>query len=196
MGYKDMPSLDPPVGMHRLNIKPDAKLVKQHQRRFRVDILQMIETKVHKLIECGFILEEQHPDWVANIILKLKKNGKIGVCIDFRDLNTACLKDEFLLHITVIMIDNTCNFERISFMDNFSEYNQIKIYPDDEKYTSLRTPLWVYCYTVMPLGLKNAGATYQHAMSMIFIIIDERRWNAMLTILLSKVKTKTTTFTS
>jgi len=53
-------------------------------------------------------------------------------------------------------------------MDDFLGYNQIKMYPDDEKYTSFRTPLGVYCYTVMPFGLKNAGATYQCAMSMIF----------------------------
>jgi len=53
-------------------------------------------------------------------------------------------------------------------MDGFSGYNQIKMYPEDEKHTSFRTPLGVYCYTVMPFGLKNAGATYQRAMSTIF----------------------------
>ena len=53
-------------------------------------------------------------------------------------------------------------------MDGFSEYNQIKIYPDDEKHTSFRTLLRVFCYTVMPFGLKNVGATYQRAMSTIF----------------------------
>jgi len=53
-------------------------------------------------------------------------------------------------------------------MDGFLGYNQIKMYPEDEKHTSFRTPLGVYCYTVMPFGLKNAGATYQSAMSTIF----------------------------
>ena len=56
----------------------------------------------------------------------------------------------------------------MSFMDGFSEYNQIKMYPDDENHTSFRTPLGVYCYTVMPFGLKNAWATYQRAMNAIF----------------------------
>jgi len=56
----------------------------------------------------------------------------------------------------------------MSFMDDFSGYNQIKIYPGDEKQTSFRTLLGVYCYTMMPFGLKNAGATYQRAMSTIF----------------------------
>jgi len=53
-------------------------------------------------------------------------------------------------------------------MDGFSEYNQIKIYPDDEKHISFRMLLGVYCHTVMPFGLKNAGATYQPVMNAIF----------------------------
>ena len=53
-------------------------------------------------------------------------------------------------------------------MDEFLGYNQTRIYLDDEKYMSFRTPLGVYCYTVMPFGLKNTGATYQHAISTIF----------------------------
>jgi len=53
------------------------------------------------------------------------------------------------------MIDNTCDFKRIFFMDDFSGYNQIKMYSDDEKHTSFQTPLGVFCYTVMPFGLKN-----------------------------------------
>jgi len=65
------------------------------------------------------------------------------------------------------MIDNTCGFERMSFMNEFSRYNQIKMYLDDEKHTFFRTPLGLYCYTVMPFGLKNAGATYQRAMNVI-----------------------------
>jgi len=130
--------------------------------------MEAIQSEVKKLIDSGFIREEQHPDWVANIVPVTKKNGKIRICIDFRDLNEAYPKDEFPLPITDIMIDNTCGFERMSFMDRFSEYNQIKMYPDDEKHTSFRTPLGVYCYTVMPFGLKNAGGTYQRVMNAIF----------------------------
>ena len=85
------------------------------------------------------------------------RGPKIRVCINFRDLNEACLKDEFPLPITDVMMENTCGFKRMSFIDRFSEYNQIKMYPDNEKYTSFRTPLGVYFYTVMPFELKNAG---------------------------------------
>jgi len=53
-------------------------------------------------------------------------------------------------------------------MDEFSGYNQIKMYPNDEKHTFFKTPLGVYCYTVMPFGLKNVGAIYQRSMNAIF----------------------------
>lgn len=54
------------------------------------------------------------------------------------------------------------------FTGKFFECNQIKIYPKDEKHTSFRTPLGVYCLAIMSFGLKNTGATYKRAMSMIF----------------------------
>ena len=88
--------------------------------------MQVIQLKVKKHIDSDFIREEQHSDWVANIVLVTKKNGKIRVCIDFRDLNEACPKDEFPLLITDVMIDNMCGFEWMSFMDGFSRYNQLR----------------------------------------------------------------------
>ena len=123
--------------------------------------------EVKKLIN-SVIREEQHLDGVANIIPVLKRNRKIQICIDFRDLNVACPKDKFSFPITDAMINNTCGFDRMSFMDGFSGYNQIKMYSKDEKHTSFRIPLGVYCYTVMPFGLKNTRATYQREMNTIF----------------------------
>lgn len=109
---------------------------------------------------CGFHKRRERSDWLANIVSVTKKNGQIRVCIDFRDLNNAFPKDEFILPITEIMIDNTCGYEQMSFMDGLSGYNKRKMDPDDERYTSFRTPFGTYCYTVMPFGLKYAGATY------------------------------------
>jgi len=66
----------------------------------------------------------------------LKKNRTIRVCIDFYDVNIACPEDEFPLSITNVMNDNTYGFIRMSFMDGFLGYNQIKMYTDDNKLTS------------------------------------------------------------
>jgi len=72
--------------------------------------MKAIESKVKKLIDSGYVREEQHPDWVANIILVPKKNERIQICIDYPNLNVACPKDKFPLPITDVMINNTCSF--------------------------------------------------------------------------------------
>jgi len=56
------------------------------------EIMEVIESKVKKLINSGFIREEKYPDWVANIVPVLKKNRKIRICIEYRDLNAPALK--------------------------------------------------------------------------------------------------------
>ncbi|GKV49781.1 hypothetical protein SLEP1_g56513 [Rubroshorea leprosula] len=166
--YKEMPGLDPKVAVHRLAVKHGVRPVKQSQRRFRPDLIPQIEAEVDKLIEAGFIREVHYPSWIANIVPVRKKNGQLRVCVDFRDLNQACPKDDFPLPIIELMVDATMGHEVLSFMDGFSGYNQIRMDPKDEELTAFRTPKGIYCYKVMPFGLKNAGATYQRAMQMIF----------------------------
>ncbi|PKU62093.1 putative mitochondrial protein [Dendrobium catenatum] len=125
----------------------------------RLEIEEQVIAETKKLIDAGFIREEKYADWIANIVPVKKKNGQIRVCIDFRDLNKACPKDDFPLPVSELLVDNTSNYDMFSFMDGSSGYNQIKMAPEDEKRTSFRTPA---------LGLKNAGATYQRAMTHIF----------------------------
>ena len=106
--------------------------------------------------------------WIANIVPVKKKNGQIRVCVDFRDLNRACPKDDFPLPNTELMVDSTIGQEALSFMDSSSGYNQIRIAPKGEELTAFRTPKGIYCYKVMPFGLKNVGAIYQRVMQKIF----------------------------
>lgn len=77
--YADMPGLDPEIAVHRLNIKPDAKPIKQAQRRFHPLLMKKIEKEVQKWKDVGFIREEKDPDWLANIASVTKKNGRIRV---------------------------------------------------------------------------------------------------------------------
>ncbi|KAM1212301.1 hypothetical protein ACFX2G_003942 [Malus domestica] len=166
--YKEMPGLDPIIVVHHLAIKPGTRPIKQTQKRYRSELIPQIEVEIDKLIEAGFIREVQYPKWISNIVIVLKKSGQIRVCVDFRDLNDACPNDDFPLPIIEIMVDATTSHEALSFMDGSSGYNQIRMALEDEELTAFRTPKGIYCYKVMPFGLKNAGATYQRAMQKIF----------------------------
>ncbi|GAA0185762.1 hypothetical protein LIER_33050 [Lithospermum erythrorhizon] len=93
---------------------------------------------------------------------------EVNRLIDARDLNHACLKDDFPLPIPELMIDATTVHEALTFMDGSSRYNQIKMAAAYEELVAFRTPKRVYCYKLMPFGLKNAGATYRRAILKIF----------------------------
>ena len=82
------------------------------------------------------------------------------MCVDFRDLNKVCPKDDFSLpHIDVI-IDSVASSAMYSFMDEFSGYNQIMMAVKDMIKTAFIIEWRTYCYKVMPFELKNASATY------------------------------------
>ena len=90
------------------------------------------------------------------------------MCINYRDLNTANPKDDFSLPHIDVLVDNTAGHKMLSFMDGFSGYNQIRMAEEDMEKTSFITLWGVFCYRVMPFELKNAGATYQRAMTALF----------------------------
>lgn len=97
-----------------------------------------------------------------------KNNGQIRVCIDYKDLNSVYLKDDFPLPLTELLVDATMGYETLSFIYGYSGYNQIQMALEDEEATMFYTPIGVFYYKVMPFGLKNAGATYQRVMTYIF----------------------------
>ena len=98
-----------------------------------------------------------------------KNNGKWRMCVDFTDLNRACLKDSYPLLQIDTLVDSTARHELLSFMDAFSGYNQIKMKEEDQEKTSFVTSQGLFCYKVMPFELKNAGATYQRLMNKMFM---------------------------
>ncbi|KAL0308141.1 UNVERIFIED_CONTAM: hypothetical protein Sangu_2992700 [Sesamum angustifolium] len=140
-----MPGLDPKVVVHHLSVKKGTRPVKQSQRRFQPELIPLIKGEVNKLIEVSFIREVKYPMWISSIVPVRKKNGQIQVCVDFRDLNNACSKDDFPLPIVELMIDVTTGHEALSSMDGSSRYNQIRMAPADEESTAFCTPKGIYC---------------------------------------------------
>jgi len=98
--------------------------------------------EVKKLIDSG-IVKEEHPDCEAISFLSPRRMERSRFASTFT-INVACPKGEEYLTITDLMIDNTCGFERMSFKDGFSGYNQINLYPESKKHTSFKTPLGMY----------------------------------------------------
>ena len=83
------------------------------------------------------------------------------MCIDYTDLNKAFPNDPFALPRIEKIIDSTTGCDLLCFLDAYSGYHQIKMALEDQEKTTFITPFDIFCYTSMPFGLKNAGATYQ-----------------------------------
>ena len=90
------------------------------------------------------------------------------MCVDFTDLNKVCPKDSYPLPRIDQLVDSTAGHRLLSFMDAFSGYNQIRMDEANQEKTSFVTNQGLFCYKVMPFGLKNAGVTYQRLVNHMF----------------------------
>ena len=90
------------------------------------------------------------------------------MCVDFTDLNKAYPKDSYPFPHIDQLVDSMAGHRLLSFMDAFSRYNQIRMDETNQEKTSFVTSQGLFCYKVMPSGLKNAGATYQRLVNHVF----------------------------
>jgi hypothetical protein len=129
--YEDMSGLDLKIVEHRIQTRPECPPVKQKLRRSRPDMALKIKAEVQKQIDAGFLMTTEYPEWIANIVPVPKKDGKVRMCVDYRDLNKASPKDNLPLPHIDVLVDNTAQSKVFSFMDGFSGYNQIRMLPED-----------------------------------------------------------------
>jgi hypothetical protein len=166
-----MPGLDRLIVEHRLPIKPGFRPYKQPPRKiYKDEVLTDVKKEVERLIEANFIRPCRYADWISNIVPVYKKNGKMRVCIDFRDQNRATPMDGYPMPVADLLVDAAAGHKVISFMDGNAGYNQIFMAVEDISKTAFRCPghIGLFEWIVMIFGLKNAGATYQRAMNYMF----------------------------
>jgi hypothetical protein len=166
---------------HALNVDPKAKPVKQPLRRFDEPKRKAIASELHRLENAGFIREIKTSIWVSNPVIVPNKNIDVQrVCVDYTSLNKHWPKDPFPLPRIDQIIDSTAGCARLSFLDAYSGYNQIKLKKEDEEKTAFITPYGVFCYQVMPFGLKNAGTTYQQIVYIDDVVITTRKEESLI----------------
>ncbi|KAM1166549.1 hypothetical protein ACFX2G_026265 [Malus domestica] len=176
--YEDMPGISPDIICHRLSIDPKTKPVRQKRRSYDAERYEAMKAEVEKLKGLGFVRKVNYPTWVANVVLVKKNPTKESLllqkvlwkmCVNYTDLNKGCQNDSFPLPLINRLINSTAGCELLSFMDAYSGYNQILMNPPDQEHTAFTTDRGLYCYKVMPFSLKNAGATYQILVNLMFI---------------------------
>uniref|UniRef100_A0A2N9EXT2 Reverse transcriptase domain-containing protein n=1 Tax=Fagus sylvatica TaxID=28930 RepID=A0A2N9EXT2_FAGSY len=137
--HDDMPGIDPATICHKLHVNSSIRPIKQKRRVFAPNRNQVISDEVENLLTAGFIRKVFYPDWLANVVMVKKANGKWRMCVDFTDLNKACPKDSFPLPRIDQLVDSTAGHRLLTFMDAFSGYNQIMMDDADQEKTSFIT---------------------------------------------------------
>ncbi|GJX38480.1 reverse transcriptase domain-containing protein [Tanacetum coccineum] len=120
-----------------------------------------IQAEVQKLVDVGIMREVYYHDWLSNPVLVKKHEGSWWMCVDFTNLNKACPQDCYPLPEIDWKVESLYGYPFKCFLDTYKGYHQIQMAESDEEKTAFHTSQGVYCYTKMPFGLKNAGATYQ-----------------------------------
>lgn len=167
--HKDMTGINSSVLVHKLNVSLNFPFVWQKKRVFTQERDKAIAEEVCKLLEADIIREVCYFDWLANEVMVKKANSKWRMCVDFTNLNRACPKGSYPLPQIKLLVDSMVGHQLLSFMDAFSSYNQIRLDETDQEKTFFITSQGLFCYKVMPFGLKNARETYQSLVNRMFV---------------------------
>ncbi|GJT41288.1 reverse transcriptase domain-containing protein [Tanacetum coccineum] len=112
--------------------------------------------------------EVYYHDWLSHPFMVKKHDGSWRMCVDFTDLNKVCPLDCYPLPEIDWKVESLCSYPYKCFLDAYKGYHQIQMAESDEEKTAFHTNHGVYCYTKIPFGLKNAGATYQQLVDKAF----------------------------
>ncbi|GKV48039.1 hypothetical protein SLEP1_g54877 [Rubroshorea leprosula] len=164
----EMPDIPAELMVHKTQHGPHQTAGSSETSPFGPEKQAAIDEEIQKLLQTGFIRRVEYSEWVSNPVLIKKPNGKWRMCVDFTNLNDACPKDPHPLPNVEKLVERAARHERMSFLDASSGYHQVQLLLDDQEKTAFYAGDAIYCYVMMPFGLKNAGATYQKLVQIIF----------------------------
>ena len=95
--------------------------------------VEAAKAEVQWLLDADVIRPVQYLEWLANVVMVRKKNGKWWMCVEFTDMNKCCPKDPYLLPRIDKLVDTAAGCEVTSLLDCFSRYHQIWLNMDDEE---------------------------------------------------------------
>jgi hypothetical protein len=155
-----MSGIDPSIVEHKIKTYLNVNSVQQRLRFVNPRKAPVIKAKVEKLLKTDLIYPTPLTEWVSNPIPVDNKQGTIQVCMDFRDLNKSCPKDNLPTPFIDQIIDECVGSEVFYFMDGFSGYIHIQIKPEDQYKMIFICPWGTFEYRKMPFILKNVGENF------------------------------------
>eukprot|EP00253_Pinus_taeda_P028742 PITA_28742 len=165
---KELPGL-PPVRELDLTIelKPGTQPISKAPYRMTAPELRELQIQLKELLDVGHIRPSTSP-WGAPVIFVKKKDGTLRLCVDYRELNRATVKNQYPMPRIDDLFDQMKGASVFSKIDLRSGYHQLRISENDISKTAFRTRFGHYESTVVPFGLTNAPAVFMNLMNSVF----------------------------
>lgn len=145
---------------HRIELY-DTTPFKQKYRRIPPAMIDEVRTHIQELLASG-VIRASHSPFSSNVVLVRKHDGSLRLCIDYRQLNSRTVKDNYALPRVDEILDSLSGNRFFTVLDMKSGYHQIEIEESHKERTAFTVgTLGFYEFNKMSFGLANAPATYQ-----------------------------------
>lgn len=162
------PALAKQIGLeHRIELKDGAQPYQRPLRRASTAERDELLKQLTEYLNSGRVVPSTSP-WGTNVLFVKKKDGSLRFCVDYRGLNDLTVKNSYALPHTEELFDRLQGARYFSKIDLLSGFFQIPTSPEDRAKTAFRTQFGHFEWTVLPMGLTNAPATFQHLMNSTF----------------------------
>ena len=149
------------LGEIKIPLKPDEKPLKKRPYRLNQRYKENMKDELDRMLDKGIIEPIEESEWISPIVIQDKKTtGEVGICVDVRKMNDACLHDPFPKPFTDEVLESIGGQEMYSFTARFFGYHQVRITKEDQHKMTFMTEWGCYQYMVIPFGLKNAPAIF------------------------------------
>ncbi|XP_071699941.1 uncharacterized protein [Rutidosis leptorrhynchoides] len=135
----DMTGVPRDIAEHRLNVNPSLIPVRQKKWHMALDRSDWLCAEVDNLVRANILREVRYQTWVANPVLVKKADGSWRMCVNFKDINKACPKDNYPLPEIDWKVESLSGFRYKCFLDAYKGYHQILMAVGDEDKTPFHT---------------------------------------------------------